>query len=935
MGGGKQGSKGGRYVGGFLQLFDWNAKSRKKLFTSKSDIPEQTKQGKRSEGNLPVTRVRLVDEEEIGATSSIKGSSDYSCASSVTEDEGCGVKAPGVVARLMGLDSLPTSNGLEPYSTPFFDTLSLRDAPFRRKDPEDLEFYHDHQILHPGHLLENVECPLGKPIEPKPQKKFNRPIEKFQTEILPPKSAKSIPITHHKLLSPIKGPGFTPSQDVAHIMEAAAKIIEPGRQATTRTKISSLGSASVPLRVRELKDKLEATQRPSRTAEASQRLVDPNAAGQLKGQSLNKSWNGSVDMSFRVSFNSDDSSAGLKNKEKSISLAIQAKVNVQRREGLNPARGLEGLKDGEELKSTQSFKSQPHGHKITHRKSSSHSASTVLRQNNQKQNCSVDKDKLSSKSLVSNLHGKKLIPGSSSHGRQRSSSKAGTSRSGSRKSNSKLRDVAKDVPGSAVRNMPRKKRSIDGNLHFEKNQVGDNMLTSKSDEAGQSNSVVDRQLCWFEESRKKGMDVVSFTFTAPLTRSMPSLDASRQVDEKSSSLFADDQKKKVLLSPETPKLPLLGYNVIGADALNILLEKKLRELTNGLEMSRCNFIPAGASAVQQNGFSPGAGSTMGLLRDGKAQQGLSVDNMCSPIYSAFPMTKLEEPRQKYKFQGREKVDEYSSSKVKILQSDDCNVPSPVSILEPSLLTESCNLSDSAGSNSTQENKRCSSVQAQELHGLSSLTKFHPVETEADLSDSASSTSNGNVAAVGVRMLKGTDLLRLTEWEPNYVNEILCNVELMFKDHASGRTREIINPHLFDQLERRKACLQAGGDEFGLGRKVIFDCVRECLDLRCQRFVGGGCRMWAKGVAMVRSKERLAEEVYREIQGWRRMGNCMVDELVDKDMSSQYGRWLDFEVDEFALGMEIENEIFDSLVVEVVADILPSNSPHSHFCACII
>ena len=36
MGGEKHGSKGGR---GFLQLFDWNAKSRKKLFSGKSDLP--------------------------------------------------------------------------------------------------------------------------------------------------------------------------------------------------------------------------------------------------------------------------------------------------------------------------------------------------------------------------------------------------------------------------------------------------------------------------------------------------------------------------------------------------------------------------------------------------------------------------------------------------------------------------------------------------------------------------------------------------------------------------------------------------------------------------------------------------------------------------------------------------------------------------------
>lgn len=35
----KEGSKSGAgYVGGFFHLFDWTAKSRKKLFSSKSDL---------------------------------------------------------------------------------------------------------------------------------------------------------------------------------------------------------------------------------------------------------------------------------------------------------------------------------------------------------------------------------------------------------------------------------------------------------------------------------------------------------------------------------------------------------------------------------------------------------------------------------------------------------------------------------------------------------------------------------------------------------------------------------------------------------------------------------------------------------------------------------------------------------------------------------
>lgn len=215
---------------------------------------------------------------------------------------------------------------------------------------------------------------------------------------------------------------------------------------------------------------------------------------------------------------------------------------------------------------------------------------------------------------------------------------------------------------------------------------------------------------------------------------------------------------------------------------------------------------------------------------------------------------------------------------------------------------------------------CSSVQAQEVLGLSSSKKSHSVEADTDLSDSASSTSTGAVVEKYATRSILRGLVRSTKWEIEYVKEILCNVELMFKDFSLGRAGEIINPHLFDQLESRKIQWETDSGESRLRRKVLFDCVSECLDLRSGRFVGGGYGAWVKGVAMVRRKEWLAEEVYKEICGWRGLGDCMVDELVDKDMSSQHGRWLDFQLDAFALGVEVEGEIFNSLVEEVLADI---------------
>ena len=305
----------------------------------------------------------------------------------------------------------------------------------------------------------------------------------------------------------------------------------------------------------------------------------------------------------------------------------------------------------------------------------------------------------------------------------------------------------------------------------------------------------------------------------------------------------------------------------------------------------------------------------------------------------------------YLFQEENEMDECcsSSSNIEARNLLDCRHPSPVSILEASFSTESCNSSDCTESNSIEGNrqhvllfkfklllsmetlilpeflpgsKQCSSVLAQELISSSSLWKFNSAEAaDAELSDSAASTSIATVVARKHEVaLTATCSVRSTMWELEYVKEILCNVELMFKDFALGRAREIINPHLFYQLENRKGRMENDGDESMLNRKVLFDGVSECLDLRCRRYVGGGCKTWAKGVTMVRRKEWLSEEVYKEMSEWRSMGDCMVDELVDKDMSSQYGRWLDFEVEAFELGVEIESQIFTSLVNEVVADI---------------
>lgn len=567
-----------------------------------------------------------IDLDECGGRQSIKGSRDYSCSSSVTEDEGCGVKAPGVVARLMGLDSLPSSHFSEPCFTSSFDTQSLQEAQSHRGS---FNYRHECPIMLSGNLLDQVDdraaAPARKPSEPKPQKTFCRPIEKFQTEILPPKSAKSIPITHHKLLSPIKSPAFIPSKNAAHIMEAAARIIDPGPSATTKSRMSLIGSSSAPLKfqppkekidipqkvpavrsssvnlkVKELKEKAEASHKSTRFLETSSKPFESNASRLLKGQSMNKSWDGSQDASsFKILPDVEYSS---KNKAKSISLAIQAKVNVQKRENVNTNshRNFSSQKQQTEVKSSQPLKTKSNTQKNLHVQSSVCNASSnqPLKQNNQKQNFHVDRVKLPSKNSISNTEGKKPLTRDSSFGNRRNSGRVVVgSKAGVRKSSLEVSDREKEGLHSNAKN-PRKKRSIDRDQRFDKKQATDNIFTDKIQMSVHSNNIIDRcSSSLAQDCRKNGTDVISFTFTAPLTRKMPGSDTYGHIESKFRGPLGQDSLKSSSIE----------CNVIGENALSALLEQKLRELMDKVESpSRGSIVGASESSCLSTSdhFSP-------------------------------------------------------------------------------------------------------------------------------------------------------------------------------------------------------------------------------------------------------------------------------------------------------------------------------------------
>jgi len=200
-------------------------------------------------------------------------------------------------------------------------------------------------------------------------------------------------------------------------------------------------------------------------------------------------------------------------------------------------------------------------------------------------------------------------------------------------------------------------------------------------------------------------------------------------------------------------------------------------------------------------------------------------------------------------------------------------------------------------------------------GLNSVNKSPSAEAEMELSDSASSTLTENSDAPEVSRESQT---KAGYQEFDYVKDLLANAESASSDsdlQSLVLAGDKLNPLLFDKLEGKRI----GEDKDGrMRRKVLFDCVNECLDLKYSRYFSTGYRAWSKGSAVV-GKENFAKEIYDEISGWKSMGDWMVDELVDKDMSGYLGKWVDYEIEAFEAGLEIENEIVNSLVDEMIAD----------------
>ncbi|XP_010265081.1 PREDICTED: uncharacterized protein LOC104602912 isoform X2 [Nelumbo nucifera] len=893
------------------------------------------------------------------------------------------MRQPGLVARLMGLESMPTvrrDKAKKPTSSDF--------SPNQEKKYTNNPSNRSSELFRCDNEDSNLEKCQTK-MEARPQKLQKtrlferRSVNRFGAEALQFKGVLSRSKKHQqKLVSPVKSPRILSGRNAARLMEAATKILEPGLQSTSRAKCTLTYTPSLHRPPRDEIMIEGTTVVPLDHSKQSENFV--SAAKPLKGQASCKSCGNLLDVvdfrssveeqepGFASSFsdlsNSPPQGSGkskprspissldqkrdmvvLKNQERQVSVAAHSKANMHiRTENITDRRPPFRENQDNSCMMGQRYKSQKDV-----------PASTVIKQRTQRQNQVLTmKDRVPPRPKTNNLQGRRYMSGGDVVNRTKGFASLNRNANCQTRPRmpSRVLDNRKVVntegnacdgqDGSPSRLKPsiRKRRPLNGS-----GQVGKagsvSCIVKQRNTNGKgvelNTGIVNRSHIKSGSPSKagvgttggKGNEIVSFMFSSPMRQiissSSPTQMEKRRGQGELIGSSVSQQKKQILdtnygnPSPRTSPLKL--------DALGVLLEQKLKELTCQERDESIGGTASGRTTASILQELISALTAVGPISQECPDNSIGIDEGSSSCYSSPKSSELTSAHgQAFKTNRKLQVE---GGQVGLLHSNDTDHPSPGSVLEACFSNDSCysgSLDDSSGHNLHSESMGCSYDQSQP----SSLI-------DADLSDSATSFNMRRagyevaIDSTGIlsRIFHSIDLanIGLTGTKLDDAREVIMHAELMFGNitlsHADGMASFLTGP-LLDKLDaladtfwRSYSCNLSFKEakEGFLLRSFHFDCIIECLDSKYSHYCKSGYKTWAK-LPLHMSRELLLQEVYDEVRRWSDFAGKIPDEIIEREMSHALGKWTDFEIEAFEAGTEVELDILDILMDEIVMDL---------------
>lgn len=916
-------------VGIFFQLFDWNRRfAKKKLFSKKLLPPARVKQAtKKFGGDEKLPKLRLIADENSGGFPNAKKNETRMVDSEQKHD----IRNPSLVARLMGLESMP----------------AIIEDKLKKASSSDIEVDRGDQNLEKR----------GTKNEVRPQKLQKtgpferRAVTRFGAETFQFKNVLTRSRKHHpKLPSPIKSPKNVSTRNASRLIGAATKILEPGLQARSRAKCALTYSKSIHHALID-ESILEATTSAVKSLKEHsscrncgnlQDIVD--ARSYIEERPLGYSFSithcvtpsrGSERSKPRApdsSFEQERERVIHKTEEHFKFLAAQALDNTQPcGEPISDRMPLDRLGQIHWHLTSQSCKPQKD------------SASTIRsKHKNQRQN-QVSPGKVPPRSKFNNLQSNTLASSTNIVNETKDFVALNRNVSGRirsriptnvdsfkfdtyRKYGNRRDDSLSPVRKRRSMNSTRQSESSGFVSSFDKRQnLSCNAMTGK--EMMNRTSITSR-LAHLRESNRTGgsgsgkdSDVISLIYSSPMKhqRTIPAEKEKRRGPY--TSTYNSPPQKKSLAAGNDGKTCIEKPFVLTGDTLGALIEQKLKELNcqEEDEMALRGNPPKRTSAIILQELISALTAESPYPHDDATVSSNGKNVSCYRAHISNTNTTTA-------FQAKPKTEGAS-----VMYAHDNDHLSPGSVLEASFSNDSC-FSSSLDDNSGQK-----------LHA-DSLECFYNdepqlLDPDADLLDSATSFSNGKTGeelmidlvshiskVLSIIELAGT---RLKGIKLTHTKEVILNTELVFRNAGlrnSDGTKDFTICHfLIDELETLASVMWSNfscfldfddSREGNLLKGFLFDCVVEYLESR----YGQCSKSGFKRLPLCMNAEMLIWEVVEEVRRWTSLAGLIPDEMIDREMSCSLGKWTDFDIEAFETGVEVGGEILQSLVDEIVVDL---------------
>ncbi|KAK7340953.1 hypothetical protein VNO77_21672 [Canavalia gladiata] len=930
----KKVQKPGGCVGIFFQLIDWKRRlSKKKLFSKKLLPPARAKKFKGDE-KMPNSKLHLIANENSGGFPNAKKGGNHG----VDAEQKSEMRVPSLVARLMGLDSIPTAQRDKSKKA----LCAADNCGDGKKDSLGNHCELDR---------EGVDLEMGVvKQDSRPQKLQKtgvyerRAVTRFGAEALQIKSvlSRARKYNHHhpKLASPLKSPRIPSGKSASRssrLIGAATKILEPGLQTRSKAK----GSLTYPASMCPPKTGIASNGVENRLAVMqNQSCYDAGSAKPSVGQTSCKNCGNLLDVvDCQLEVEGHPSVPPLL---VSDTVTATSMVSSQKGKSFTPTHGQERdvvlLRSQEKLislvteeegrnKAQQSW-NEPTARRMTmphespakwnsscrpFRTLEDDPSSFGLKHKTQTQEQLMSCERYSSGPTMSNMQVKRVSSSMSSvHGTKdfvalnRNLSGRTRMRSPTKVDSSKFDLEKKPCYNrqhnslSHVRTLERKRR-IPNITQFEGtasvNSVGVKQRNLHSDVGGKrrdlnavslySSNVKNKRDGQGETVKvndNKINNVVSFTFNSPLNQKI-----GIPVDKEETS--SENERKTYARRPSPLRV----------DALGAFLEQKLKELTSQRDEELATGAPPKKSSAM-------------ILQE--LISGLSSEHLiCHDGSHLF--------NENHGF--------HSGAKQERLLGTSCNGNhlSPGSVLEASFSSSS--LDESSGHGFHPESMNHSYGQPEQF------------EHDTELSDSATSFNKVRIGEILTDLVNqipraieslysfGT---QYTRGKLNHMKDILLNAELVLGIAMDRREDEVpqllIYQFFLDELDTMAGDAMWTDVNGFVGcadskqrkelKGFLVDCVIEYLESNCCQYFNSGFKAWTTLPLCMKAK-MLAQEVKREINRWLCMVGMVPDEIIEWEMSHSLGKWIDFDIEAFEAGADIDGDILQILVDEVVEDLI--------------